>query len=177
MALTLSGDTGVGYPLGGTQSLGATPMTAQASTSGTSIDFTSIPTGVKRITIMFSGVSTSGTSPIQAQIGAGSIVNTGYVSNGGAFSGSNTTNATSSTTGVLAEGGANLGTDTRNGTLTFVNITGNTWIASGVMSHSSANMAISTGSITLSGALDRVRITTVNGTDTFDAGTINVLYE
>jgi len=33
------------------------------------------------------------------------------------------------------------------------------------------------GGITLSGTLDRVRITTVNGTDTFDAGTINIMYE
>ena len=33
------------------------------------------------------------------------------------------------------------------------------------------------GELKLAGALDRVRITTVNGTDTFDAGSINILYE
>ena len=36
---------------------------------------------------------------------------------------------------------------------------------------------ICAGRVTLSGALDRVRVTTVNGTDTFDAGSINILYE
>jgi hypothetical protein len=33
------------------------------------------------------------------------------------------------------------------------------------------------GFVPLSGTLDRVRITTANGTDTFDAGSINILYE
>lgn len=34
------------------------------------------------------------------------------------------------------------------------------------------------GSIkTLSATLDRVRLTTVNGTDTFDAGLVNIIYE
>jgi hypothetical protein len=31
--------------------------------------------------------------------------------------------------------------------------------------------------LALGGVLDRVRLTTVNGTDTFDAGTVNILYE
>ena len=47
--------------------------TAVASTSGTSIDFTGIPSWVKRITVMFNGVSTSGTSFKQIQIGSGSV--------------------------------------------------------------------------------------------------------
>jgi hypothetical protein len=36
---------------------------------------------------------------------------------------------------------------------------------------------IATGSKTLSAELTTVRITTVNGTDTFDAGTVNVSWE
>jgi hypothetical protein len=33
------------------------------------------------------------------------------------------------------------------------------------------------GHVSLSGALDRIRLTTVNGTDTFDAGSVNIIYE
>ena len=53
-------------------------MTAVNSTSGTSIDFTGIPSGVKRITIMLKDVSTSGTSYKLIQLGSGSITTTGY---------------------------------------------------------------------------------------------------
>jgi hypothetical protein len=31
--------------------------------------------------------------------------------------------------------------------------------------------------VSLSGTLDRIRLTTVNGSDTFDAGSINIIYE
>lgn len=58
---------------------GLTSGTAVATTSGTSIDFTGIPSWAKKITVMFSAVSTNGTSPIQVQIGAGSVSNSGYV--------------------------------------------------------------------------------------------------
>jgi len=43
--------------------------TAQNTTSGTSIDFLSIPSWVRRITVMLNGVSTSGTSRQQIQLG------------------------------------------------------------------------------------------------------------
>lgn len=46
------------------------------------------------------------------------------------------------------------------------------------MDNTSQNVQwIQSGDLLLSGTLDRVRITTANGTDTFDAGTINILYE
>ena len=67
--------------------------TAVASTSGTSIDFTGIPAWVERITVMFSGVSGSGTSNFLLQIGdAGGIENTGY--SGGSFNAGTTANST-----------------------------------------------------------------------------------
>jgi len=55
--------------------------TAVASTSGTSIDFTAIPAWVERITVMFQGVSTSGTSFVLVQLGTGSTTYTtsGYL--------------------------------------------------------------------------------------------------
>lgn len=152
-----------------------TLSTAVASTSGTSIDFTSIPSWVKRITVMFSGVSTSGTSNIQIQIGAGSVTTTGYASVGTRF-GAATGTSSAFTTGI----GLNIAaaTDVLGGSIQLYNITGNTWVAQGVVSSSGSPYTITTsGYIALGGSLDRVRVTTVNGTDTFDAGTVNILYE
>jgi hypothetical protein len=151
---------------------GITSATA-VTASGTSVDFTSIPTGVKRITVMFNGVSTNGTSLIQIQLGtSGGFVTSGYTG-GATFAAANGTNAT----GLLIDysTGPNAGT-VRTGCVAVNNMTGNTWISFGSVSYN-ANTAVNSGGVALSGALDRIRITTVNGTDTFDAGTINILME
>ena len=156
-----------------------TQGTAVASTSGTSIDFTSLPAWVKRITVMFSGVSTSGTSAIQIQIGAGSVTTTGYSNIGGLITNANQTSAVSATSGFSeASSGAITSAGTRFGSIIINNLTSNTWVASGVYANvGNSIMEYIAGSIALGGTLDRVRITTVNGTDTFDAGSINILYE
>ena len=85
MAITLDGSSGINTSSSVTTGTGAVynglqSSTAQATTSGTSITFTGIPSWVKRITVMFNGVSTSGTSPVQIQLGAGSVTTTGYSS-------------------------------------------------------------------------------------------------
>ena len=148
--------------------------TAVASTSGTSIDFTGIPSWVKRITVMFNNVSTSGTSNILVQIGAGSVTTTGYLSGSTTFSGGTQAN---STAGLLVTAGI-LATDATGGLLIISLLGSNSWVASGVVTRTSSSYGSSSaGQITLGGTLDRVRITTVNGTDTFDAGSINILYE
>ena len=158
--------------------LGITSGTAVASTSGTSIDFTGIPSWVKRITVMFNGVSTNGTSIAQIQLGSASVTTTGYDSR--------VFNWTGGTAGASASSGFVLETTTsataasvRVGLITICLLTGNTWVAGGTVSSVSTNgnSNVIQGSIALSGALDRVRITTVNGTDAFDAGSINILYE
>jgi hypothetical protein len=151
-----------------------TLATAQASTSGTFIDFTGLPNWIKRITVIFSGVSTNGTSIPQIQIGSGSALTTGYV--GQTWLG-NTTNAAHSTGFLIS--GATLSTYAFYGHAILTNLTGNSWVFSIAAGATGAGNAITGGgsNTTLSGALDRVRITTVNGTDTFDAGTINILYE
>jgi hypothetical protein len=153
-----------------------TSGTAVASTSGTSIDFTGIPSWVKRITVMFSGVSTNGTSNILIQIGSGSVTTSGYSSSA--------SYATTSVSSVISTAGFVVQSFNSAATLTSGNvslclISGNAWTSSGVVS-----LVAFTGtqfnagnSSALSGALDRIRITTVGGTDTFDAGTINILYE
>lgn len=149
--------------------------TAVASTSGTSIDFTSIPSWVKRITVMFSGVSTSGTSTLLIQIGAGSVTTTGYVSIG-CRQGGSATSETTSTAGYLIN--SVNSTAVISGQLSILQISGNTWVSSHQFGITGANASLNGGgSIALGGTLDRVRITTTNGTDTFDAGSINILYE
>jgi hypothetical protein len=158
-------------------STGITRGTAVASTSGTSIDFTSLPATVKRITVMFNGVSTNGTSPYIIQIGSGSVTTTGYI---GCASTSTTASITTTafTTGMaLIDSPGNAGF-VFSGIATITNISGNTWTYSAQLGADNVRLGSGAGaSPALGGTLDRVRITTVNGTDTFDAGSINILYE
>lgn len=149
---------------------------SQNTTSGTSIDFTGIPTWVKRITVNFNAVSLSGTASILIQIGAGSPQTSGYVSTGSDISTAvvNTTTGASSTTGMLIQIGA--AATQVSGTLVLVNVSGNTWISSHAIGGSS-NARTGGGTVSIGGTLDRVRITTTNGTDTFDNGSANILYE
>jgi len=147
--------------------------TEVASTSGTSIDFTGIPSWVKRITVIFRDVSLNGNSNIQIQLGdSGGIETTGYL--GGAW----TNNATAtSTTGALISGGY-VAAWAYSGTSTIFNLNSNNWVFSSCGAASNnGNPTLGGSSKTLSATLDRIRITTVNGTDTFDAGSINILYE
>jgi hypothetical protein len=145
--------------------------TSVASTSGTSIEYTGLPAGIRRITVMFSGVSTNGASIVQVQIGSGSFTTSGYASSGA----TNGTSLASFTTGFpVAIGGA--AAYLYAGFMTITNLTGNTWVASASIGTGSFASAIG-GNVALGGTLDRVRVTTVNGTDTFDAGSINILYE
>ena len=153
-----------------------TAGTAVASTSGTSIDFTSIPSWVKRITVMFNGVSTNGTSELLVQLGTISgVENTGYVCVSGRTAVSGSVGGATYTTGIGLY--INASADTHSGNLTFTNLSGNIWTVNGAVTYGTTGIIYSAGSKTTSATLDRVRITTVNGTDTFDAGSINILYE
>jgi hypothetical protein len=171
MSTTIDGSASVTINSGAV--LGITSGTAVASTSGTSIDFTSIPSWVKRITVMLAGVSSNGTSNFQVQIGAGSVDATSYTSVISAGAGAYTSSTGFLLTGVIS---AAL---SRNGTCVLTSVGSNLWVASSVIANSDTTYttSIGAGQKTLSGTLDRVRITTVNGTDVFDAGTINILYE
>lgn len=155
--------------------LGITSGTAVASTSGTSIDFTSLPAWVKRITVMFNGVSLSASATPLIQLGtSGGIQATSYV---GTLWTSNTTN-TALSTGFLLLSAAGAGvTIEAVVTICLLNPATGLWVASGNIGRSDAGTAaVLAGSKTLSGTLDRIRITSTS-TDTFDAGTINILYE
>jgi len=173
---TLTSPTFAGTPSGSI----ITSMTAQASTSGTSIDFTSIPSWVKRVTVMFDGVSTNSTSFEIIQIGdSGGIETTGYAGACALVANSTATVVTQLSSGFMFQNGGS-GSYLISGSivLTLLNASTNTWTASGsVAPAGSLNVHTVGGSKSLSATLDRVRITTVNGTDTFDAGSINILYE
>lgn len=151
--------------------------TAVASTSGTAIDFTGIPSWVKRITVMFDGVSTSGASILLLQLGdSGGIEATGYTGVSSVIYG--TTPTTTSSTGGFPVN-VNQASNVTSGACVFTLLSGNTWTATGILSGvvNSAQTAFVSGVKATSATLDRVRITTLNGTDTFDAGSINILYE
>jgi hypothetical protein len=153
--------------------------TSQASTSGTFKDFTGIPSWVKKITVMFSGVSTNSTSLKIVQLGdSGGVETTGY----DAYA------LWVNTSGGITPGGSvngfiirsNTAAQTINGAMYINLLTGNTWVSTHSLNSGAATTAeafMGSGSKTLSATLDRIRITTVNGTDTFDAGSINILYE
>jgi hypothetical protein len=148
---------------------------AVASTSGVAIDFTGIPSWAKRVTVMFNGVSLSATSDLLIQLGTSSgIESTSYASSCSSLAA--TVNTVSSTTGFIITAGA--AAMVQSGHLIITNISGSIWIESHATARTdSAATRLGGGTKTLSGTLDRVRITTVNGTDTFDAGSINILYE
>jgi hypothetical protein len=152
-----------------------TSGTAVASTSGTSIDFTGIPSWVKRITVMFNGVSTSGTSNYVVQIGSGSVTSSGYTSSCANIT--TTPSLATSTSAFLININA-TGAETYIGHVVITLVSGFIYVQSGtIVRYSAGNTQVSAGNVTLSGVLDRVRISTANGTDTFDAGSINILYE
>lgn len=152
-----------------------TSGTAVASTSGTSIDFTDIPSWVKRVTVMFNGVSTNGTSNILVRLGnSGGIVTSGYVSQA-----ANQSSGTRSTAGFI---------QTQEMTAVALlygqficnlqSSSTNAWTGNGSMDKNDNVMPWCAGALTsMASALTTVRITTVNGTDAFDAGSINILFE
>ena len=162
----------IGGTFGGSVITQGTAVNA-ATGSPTSVDFTGIPSWVKRVTVEIIGLSTSGTSNFLIQLGtSGGIVSSGYLSGVGSRS-SETTSTAGFIVGIPAAAANNL-----TGIIPICNYTTNAWVTSGVLSRQDGFLNASGGSIaSLGGTLDRVRITTVNGTDTFDAGTINILYE
>lgn len=160
--------------------LGPFIATEQATTSGTSFDFTSIPAGTRRITVNFVGVGTNGSSHQLIQIGgSGGIENTVYVSASSNIEGVNP-NGIRSTAGFIIYRGTSAAVLSGSVTLSLERISTFTWCAAGVLNAGfggTGGTSTTGGSKATSTQLDRVRITTVNGTDAFNAGVINISYE
>jgi len=152
-----------------------TSGTAVASTSGTSISFTALPSWVKRITVMFNGVSTSSTADLIIQLGTGATPT--YTASGYLGSVSTQTGTTENFSTGYKVVNSTTAASIWHGNIVVNNVTGNTWAESAVLGNSNAGgVRTSGGSIPLAAALTAVRITT-SSTDTFDLGSINILYE
>jgi hypothetical protein len=178
-ANAISGTSVITLPVGS----GTFPLmnlsTTVATTSGTAIDFTSIPSWVKRITINLNGVSTNGTSALIAQTGSGTFDTSGYAALGTILIATSGTAGQTNTNGHLLDMTRVAGTDTTTGSIVLNQIATNVWASSGITYRASGTTAnyILTGNRSTSSTLDRIRITTVGGTDTFDAGSVNILME
>jgi hypothetical protein len=172
---TLTSPTINGTPVMGASVI--TSGTAVSSSSGTSITFTSIPSWVKRVTVTFVNVSTNGSSNYLVRIGNGSVVSTGYVSTMTYVNiGANSCTGTTDTTGYIVTKDTGAGVSFT-GVMT-INLQYNAVYVAGFNAMSNAGPTYQgAGYVSLGSVLDRVSITTVNGTDTFDGGTINILYE
>jgi hypothetical protein len=167
---TGSGSTGT-YTVSTSQTVASTTITIVG------VDFTGIPSWAKRITVMLNGVSVSGASQIQVQIGSGSITTTGYTS--AASNAQGTALAVVTSTTGFTTGGANAA-NVHYTTFNIVNPSGFVYQLFGngnINSSGTFTVYYASGTVTLSGTIDRLRLTTVNGTDTFDAGSVNILYE
>jgi hypothetical protein len=148
--------------------------TAVATTTGTAIDFTGIPSGVKRITVIFNSVSMNTGAEYLVQIGSTTFSTTGYNSISNETNQANATAGVSSSTGFAFKGGS--AAELVSGIMTIVNISSNDWISSHTGRKSTTNASFGGGNGSVSGTLDRVRVTATT-LSTFDAGTINILYE
>jgi hypothetical protein len=151
--------------------------TAKVTTSGTSIDFTGIPAWVERITVMCIGVSqNSAGQTIILQIGAGSVTTSGYSSSNAFIAPS--TDSGSLTTGFPITRGVGAAA-AFHGIATICAFGSNSWVFSSTMADAptQGQVHFGAGSVALGGTLDRVRLTTIGGTATFDAGSVNIIYE
>lgn len=154
--------------------------TVTASTSGTTIPYTGLPSWVKRITVMLNGVSTSGTSNYIIQLGYGATptwVTSGYTGGSNNAGGAQTNYSGFLVLNSPSAGGIHSGLSI----ITLLDASTNTWAESSVLGDagnvSTATFNIGGFSVPLAGTMTAVRLTTVNGTDTFDLGKVNILYE
>jgi len=172
MVLDGSGLTTTGVPNSGT---------AQASTSGTAITFTGIPSGVKRITVMFSGVALSGSANLLIQFGvSGTPVTSGYIAGQAyALNNGSVVGGLNSTSGFPIQYGVNTYSLQGSIAFTLLNASTNAWTGSGTFynPNTAPYTGMTAGTVTLSGTPNQIRVYTTNGTDTFTAGSINILYE
>lgn len=148
--------------------------------SGTYVEWTDLPTHIKRVSVLFYGVSTNGTSPPVIQIGdSGGLALSGYA--GSVVSLGDATPACdnwTTTDGIKLVQGNNAATALLNGMVTMMHMGSNTWAIHGSLGRSDDDIIyVTTGGKDLTTFLDRVRVTMTNGTDQFDSGSISLTHE
>ena len=163
-----------GATIGGSAGQKMLLTASQATTSGTFVDFTGIPSWAKKVTVNFADVSLAAAASPLIQIGAGAFETTGYSSTG-SYIGASSAGGTTSTAGFVF-GTAGAATDTRSGSCVLTLLGSNIWVASGAASNPSGTVTFFvSGSKTASGQIDRIRITPTTGA--FDAGSVSLLIE
>ena len=159
---------------GGSNPYSVTLGTEVAHGGGATRTLTDIPSGVKKVTVMIEQLSTSGTSNIILRIGpSGGVVTSGYDCDAGSFS-NNYANQTDGFALVRTTVAASL----YNGVyhLHLFNASANQWCFSGGCSTN--NDAHGTwGHVSLSGALNKISITTTGGSNVFDSGAVNIQFQ
>lgn len=173
--LTTNGSGGLSFAARSRLAVG----TAVAATSGTSLDFTGIPSWAKRITVILDSVSTTGTSPVTIYLGTSSGMETaGYTGLASAITGLNNCTVVPYSSGAVLPGASS--SDQRSYSIAITNVTGNRWIVTGIGVGDLGGSPIQgllTSIKTLAGVLDRIRVTTISGSDTFDGGLVNIMWE
>ena len=165
---TITASTGTIYPL--------TSGTAITTTSGTTVDFTSIPSWVKRVTLSFAGVSTTSTSGLIVRLSTGGVfATTGYVAASDSMATGVGPNAR--TDAFPLGDAAPTAAEAFSGSYTFTTLGSNIWVGALAGAGTLPSVLLGGGYVTLGGVLDGIRLTTISGTPTFDAGTLNILYE
>lgn len=156
-----------------------TLATVQTTTSGTTKDFT-IPTWAKHIRVLLNGVSLSSTAQPRIQIGSSSTPATS------GYNGAGSVSVTTTSAAATLSGGFDVYLNAAGATgdiyygameISQIDATNNIWVASGVFSCSAGRTHVTAGTIALAGALNILRLTSTNGTDTFDLGSVNVQYD
>ena len=171
-----NGTTGMTIDSGGSVAFASNPSgiittdTTQATTSGTAFNFTSIPSTVKRISVLFRGISLSGSDGLLVQLGtSGGLVTSGYASlshwGGGGLS---------STSGFMVDGVGNA--NIMSGIMTIAHMGSNIYVASHSCKYNTSNGVFGGGDVSIGGTVDRLTVTR-SGSNTFDAGSINIMYE
>jgi hypothetical protein len=166
-------------PLQTAQAIAATPITRAAtvaSTSGTSITFTGIPSTARRIVMLFHNVSTTGTSNYIVRVGTSSgAVASGYNGGYASFTASANVDVQSSTGMTVYD--CNAATDSIVGFCTWNQVSSLVWVGNSTVHANVARSTIAGSGVNPSAVVDRVILTTATGTDTFDNGTVTIMWE
>ena len=173
---------GTGTGGAGTYTVSPSQTAASATMTVVGLGFLNIPSWAKRITMLLNGISTTGTSDLIVQIGSGSYTTTGYSGSGMFISQSSVAAGAAGATNGFAFCGV-IAAGNFSGIINLCNISGNIWNYTSTASRSggttgnNGTQVVAYNAFTLSGVLDRIQLTTAAGTDTFDAGSVNILYE
>lgn len=154
---------------------------ASTTASGTAYDILNVPTWVRRITINVNNISLSGTANLFIQLGdSGGLEATGYSGSTGQGANAGSWATASASTGFTFGVAPGVAAEVITGHITFTSAdpaNNQTWIMSANLTNAAGKMILAAGAKTLSAILDRLRIYTTTGTDTFDAGTLSYIFE